>query len=254
MQRKRQRAVAPASPWRRLLRWLARGALAFVLLSLLAVLALRFLDPPTSAFMLARGVAAWRAGDGDYALRHRWVAMDEIAATLPIALVAAEDQKFPHHHGFDLESIGKALDARAGDAPLRGASTITQQVAKNLFLWSGRSWLRKGLEAWFTALIELLWPKQRILEVYANIAEFGDGVYGAEAAARHYFGKPAAALSARESARLAAVLPNPRRLRVERPSPYVSSRVAWIERQVVQLGGAAYLDPPPAEAAGDGSR
>ncbi len=253
MQRKRQRAVAPGSPLRRLLCWLLRGALAFVLLSLLAILALRFLDPPTSAFMLARGIAAWRAGEAGYALQHRWVPLADISPALPIALVAAEDQKFPHHHGFDLESIGKVLDARAGDAPLRGASTISQQVAKNLFLWSGRSWVRKGLEAWFTVLIELLWPKQRILEVYANLAEFGDGVYGAEAAARHYYGKPAAQIDAREAALLAAVLPNPKRMRVDQPSRYLRSRAAWIERQVRQLGGPAYLDAPaPADGAGAG--
>ena len=224
MQRKRQRAVAPASPWRRLLRWLLRGALAFVLLSLLAILALRFLDPPTSAFMLARGIAAWRAGEAGYALQHHWVPLADISPALPIALVAAEDQKFPHHHGFDLESIGKVLDARAGDAPLRGASTISQQVAKNLFLWSGRSWVRKGLEAWFTVLIELLWPKQRILEVYANLAEFGDGVYGAEAAARHYYGTSAAQVSAEQAARLAVLLPNPRKFGRLPNSPYLAAR------------------------------
>lgn len=252
MQRKRKSPAGQRSPWRRVGRWLWRGALAFVLLSVLLVLALRFVAPPTSAFMLARSVAAWRAGDSGFRLQYAWVGRDRIATSLPIALVAAEDQKFPLHHGFDLESIEKALRESDGDAPQRGASTITQQVAKNLFLWSGRSWVRKGLEAWFTALIELLWPKQRILEVYANVAEFGDGVYGAEAAAQYYFRKPAAALGARESARLAAVLPNPKRLRVERPSAYVATRTAWIERQVVQLGGPAYLEaaPVPADAGG----
>ena len=254
MQRKRRSSVAPRSPWRRLGRWLWRGALALVLGSVLLVLALRYVAPPTSAFMLARSMAAWRAGDAGFRLRYEWVGQDRIAPSLPIALVAAEDQKFPLHHGFDLESIGKAWEERDGDAPRRGASTITQQVAKNLFLWPGRSWVRKGLEAWFTALIELLWPKQRILEVYANVAEFGDGVYGAEAAAQHYFRKPAAALGGRESARLAAVLPNPKRLRVERPSSYVSMRVAWIERQVVQLGGPAYLDSAPVDADAGGNK
>jgi monofunctional biosynthetic peptidoglycan transglycosylase len=125
---------------------------------------------------------------------------------------------------------------------LRGASTITQQTAKNLFLWQGRSWVRKGLEAWYTVLIETLWPKRRILEVYANIAEFGDGVYGAEAAARSFFDKPAAALSPGESARLAAVLPNPKRYNARKPGAYVSKRAAWIERQVRHLGGPAYLE------------
>jgi monofunctional biosynthetic peptidoglycan transglycosylase len=224
-------------------RWLRRGALACVLLllaSLLPVLALRWLDPPTSAFMLARQWQARVADDADFSLRYAWVDASRIGSNLPIALVAAEDQKFPHHDGFDVEAIRDALDEGEGRSG-RGASTISQQVAKNLFLWSGRSWLRKGLEAYYTVLIEALWPKPRILEVYANIAEFGDGVYGAEAAARHYFGTSAAQLSPAQSARLAAVLPNPKRLRVDAPSAYVLRRQAWIERQVRQLGGAAYL-------------
>lgn len=256
MQRKRKPAAATASPWRRLARWLWRGLLACVLLSLLAVLVLRYVAPPTSAFMLARAVAAWRAGEAGFELRYRWVDWEGIAPTLPIALVAAEDQKFPYHHGFDLEAIDQAWRERGDGAPRRGASTISQQVAKNLFLWSGRSWVRKGLEAWFTALIELTWPKRRILEVYANIAEFGDGVYGAEAAARHYYGKPAAQLSAREAALLAAVLPNPKRLRVDQPSRYVGMRASWIEHQVRQLGGPTYLDSaaPPAATGGKSSR
>jgi len=256
MQRKRKPAAAIASPWRRLARWLWRGLLACVLLSLLAVLALRYVAPPTSAFMLARAVAAWRSGEAGFELRYRWVDWEGIAPTLPIALVAAEDQKFPYHHGFDLEAIDQAWRERGDGAPRRGASTISQQVAKNLFLWSGRSWVRKGLEAWFTALIELTWPKRRILEVYANIAEFGDGVYGVEAAARHYYGKPAAQLSAREAALLAAVLPNPKRLRVDQPSRYVGMRASWIERQVRQLGGPTYLDSaaPPAATGGKSSR
>jgi monofunctional biosynthetic peptidoglycan transglycosylase len=127
-------------------------------------------------------------------------------------------------------------------------------VAKNLFLWRGRSWLRKGLEAWYTGLVELLWPKRRILEVYANIAEFGDGVYGAEAAARRYFGKPAAALTPAESARLAAVLPNPRRYRVDAPGPYVWRRERWIEAQARNLGGPAYLASCCGVPAGERSR
>ena len=156
-----------------------------------------------------------------------------------IALVAAEDQNFPNHHGFDLDAISSALAARGKGGASRGASTISQQVAKNLFLWSGRSWLRKGVEAYYTFLIETLWPKRRILEVYANIAEFGDGIYGAQAAAQHFYGIPAARLDARQSAALAAVLPNPRR--VEAPTPYQQRRRAWIERQAVQLGGPAWL-------------
>jgi monofunctional glycosyltransferase len=155
-------------------------------------------------------------------------------------VVAAEDQKFPSHRGFDVESIGDAWEQRARGR-VRGASTISQQVAKNLFLWSGRSWVRKGFEAWFTVLIESLWSKQRILEVYLNVAEFGPGIYGAEAAAQRHFGKPAAALTRREAALLAAVLPDPRAMRAAVPSAYVARRARWIERQAAQLGGPAYL-------------
>ena len=150
-------------------------------------------------------------------------------------------QKFPFHHGFDVEAIQDAIaDAEDGDR-LRGASTISQQVAKNLFLWNGRSFVRKGLEAYFTVLIETMWPKRRILEVYLNIAEFGDGVYGAAAASERFFHKTPAQLGSRESALLAAVLPNPRRYRANPPSGYVAQRAEWIERQAAQLGGPSYL-------------
>jgi monofunctional biosynthetic peptidoglycan transglycosylase len=236
------RRITRAGPRRRWWRRTVAAALVLWLSSALPVLLLRWIDPPTSAFMLARQLQARAAGDAEFELAYRWVDAARISPALPIALVAAEDQKFPQHDGFDVAAIRDALeDGGRG----RGASTISQQVAKNLFLWSGRSWLRKALEAYYTVLIEALWPKSRILEVYANIAEFGDGVYGAEAAARGFFGKSAAQLSAAESARLAAVLPNPKRWRVDAPSGYVLRRQAWIERQVRQLGGAAYLDPAP---------
>ena len=181
--------------------------------------------------------------------------MQRIAPHLPLALVAAEDQNFALHHGFDLDAIEKAQQhnermlerAEKRGKPvrrLRGASTISQQTAKNLFLWQGSGptrWLRKGLEVWYTALIELLWPKSRILEVYANSAEFGDGVYGAQAAARSFFRKDASRLSAAEAARLAAVLPSPKRYNAARPGPYVQRRSNAIQRQMRQIGGSAYL-------------
>jgi monofunctional biosynthetic peptidoglycan transglycosylase len=216
-----------------------RVLLAFVALSVLAVLLLRFVDPPTSAMMIERRLAA---SDPGFTLRQQWVDRERIAPALAIAVVAAEDQKFPLHSGFDLDSIESALEKGERNGRLRGASTISQQVAKNLFLWSGRSWVRKGLEAWFTVLIEGTWPKERILETYLNIAEFGDGVYGAEAAAQAFFGKPAAALGEHEAALLAAVLPSPRRMHAGRPSPYVRERAAWIRRQARQLGGPGYLE------------
>jgi len=228
--------------WRRVARWIFLWLpLWFLLLTTAQVLLLRWIPPVTSAFMLSRRVDALVQRDWDFQLRYMWRSNKNISRNLPIALVAAEDQTFPDHHGFDFKAIDKAMKNNQRGRKVRGASTISQQVAKNLFLWKGRSYLRKGLEAWYTVLIEVLWPKQRILEVYANIAEFGDGVYGAEAAARTYFGKPAARLTPSESARMAAVLPSPRRYSVAKPGPYVQRRARWIERQVRHLGGPAYL-------------
>jgi monofunctional biosynthetic peptidoglycan transglycosylase len=156
-------------------------------------------------------------------------------------VVASEDQRFPVHHGFDFKQIQAALEKAGDGGRMRGASTISQQVAKNLFLWNGRSSIRKGAEVWFTLLIEILWPKQRILEVYLNLAEFGPGIYGAQAAAQQIFGKSAARLTREEGARLAAVLPNPKQLRAALPSAYVLRRQGEIERQMAALGGTAWL-------------
>ena len=211
-------------------------------LSALQVAVLRFVDPPTSAFMLARQGEAWRQGGWGFRVAYDWRDLEDISRYLPMAVIAAEDQNFASHSGFDLKAIEKALDHTARGKRVRGGSTISQQVAKNLFLWQGRSWLRKGLEAWYTLLIELMWPKHRILEVYVNVAEFGDGIYGAQAAARSYWRKDAARLSAAESARLAAVLPSPRRYSASRPGPYVQRRAGWIQRQMRQLGGSEYLE------------
>ena len=160
---------------------------------------------------------------------------------MQLAVIASEDQKFPEHRGFDFASIGDALEDRDKGRRTRGASTITQQTAKNLFLWPGQSWLRKGIEAYFTVLIEWCWPKRRILEVYLNVAEFGRGVYGVEAAGRQYFRKSAAQLGPYDAALLAAVLPNPIRLKASSPSLYVRSRQRWIVDQMAGLGGSSYL-------------
>ena len=156
-------------------------------------------------------------------------------------MVAAEDQTFPQHHGFDVAAIRDALDSNASGGRLRGASTLTQQVARNLFLWQGRSYLRKGLEAWFTIWLELLWPKQRILEVYLNIAETGQQTFGVEAAAWRYFQRPASALTREQAALVAAVLPSPRRSRLDRPSDYILRRQATILQQMEQLGKRDWL-------------
>lgn len=227
--------------WRGMWRLFFRLTLIFIGVSLLLVLALRFVDPPTSAFMLSRALDARLAGDKVFRLRQSWQDIENMSKSLPVAVIAAEDQRFPDHHGFDLVEIRKAIDAKRGK-PARGASTISQQVAKNLFLWSGRSYVRKGLEVWFTGLIELTWPKRRIIEVYLNIAEFGDGVYGAEAAAQKYFGVSAQRISSAQAARMAAVLPNPKKMLVAKPSAYVLQRQRWIERQMRQLGGSAVTD------------
>ncbi|WWW35090.1 monofunctional biosynthetic peptidoglycan transglycosylase [Stenotrophomonas rhizophila] len=223
--------------WKRLL-WLP---VLFAAFSVLQVLVLRFIDPPVSTVMVWRYGEALGQGEWDYRLHYQWRDLDQMAPSLPISLVAAEDQRFPVHNGFDLQAIEKARDHNAKGGRLRGASTISQQVAKNLFLWQGRSWVRKGPEVWYTLLIEALWPKSRILEMYANIAEFGDGIYGAQAAARQYWGKDAARLSPAESARPAAVLPAPRRYNAAKPGPFVQRRAARIQRRARQLGGTAYL-------------
>jgi monofunctional biosynthetic peptidoglycan transglycosylase len=210
--------------------------------SILAVAALRWIDPPYTAFMAEAQAAAWAGRDSNYVFRHSWVDLDRISPNLPLAVVAAEDQKFPEHWGFDVEAIEKAYALNQHSHNVRGASTISQQVAKNLFLWSGRSYFRKGLEAYFTILIESLWPKRRILEVYLNIVEFGSGTYGAEAAAQRYFHTPASRLTRGDAAALAAVLPNPERLSAAAPSRYVQQRREWILGQMQALGGPEMLD------------
>ena len=236
MSSKRKRSLP-----RRIVRSCLLALVAWVAIGVVAVALLRFVPPVASSVMLQDWIGAHIAGDDAFELRYRWTPWEKVAPTLPISLVAAEDQKFPHHRGFDIDAIRDALADAEDGARLRGASTISQQVAKNLFLWNGRSFVRKGLEAWFTLLIETLWPKQRILEVYLNIAEFGHGTYGVGAASERYFRTTPARLSAYQSALLAAVLPNPVRFRVDRPSPYLQRRAAWIQRQANQLGGAAYL-------------
>ena len=225
---------------KRIRKLLVRVVLAVVILTVVPVTLLRWLPPPTSAFMLQRRIASVISGRGA-PIRYRWVPWEAISPSMRLAVVAAEDQKFPHHWGFDVDAIATAAEQNEGRRRPRGASTLTQQVAKNLFLWPGPSYLRKGLEAYFAVLLELLWPKRRILEVYLNIAEFGEATYGVGAAAEAFFGTSSARLASHEAATLAAVLPNPRRFRAGNPSPYVLERARWIEAQMQQLGGPAYL-------------
>ncbi len=200
------------------------------------------LPVPFSAVMVERQIGAWLSGDFRYVAHSDWVSMDEISPWMGLAVIAAEDQKFPQHWGFDVSAIEKALaHNERNENRIRGASTLSQQTAKNLFLWDGRSWVRKGLEAGLTLGMETVWSKKRILSVYLNIAEFGDGVFGVEAAAQRYFHKPASRLSLSESALLAAVLPNPLRFKANAPSGYVRNRQAWIMRQMRQLGGESFM-------------
>lgn len=210
--------------------------LQLFLLTAIVVLVFRWVEPPITAFMLQA-----QPQPGVVALEYQWVDRDDIAFDAFAAVLAAEDQRFFLHSGLDFEEIQDAVGDRMRGRKLRGASTISQQVAKNLFLWPGRSFLRKGLEAYFTVLIEWLWPKQRILEVYLNIAEFGAGVYGVQAASVHFFSKPASRLRLDEAALLVAVLPNPKTLRVDAPTDYVRERQAWIIKQAQRLKRSGQL-------------
>ena len=221
---------------RRVRRWLLVAALAFLLATWTPVLALRFIDPPATAFMLFNNRAPLDQ------TRHTWRDRAELGEESALAVMAAEDQNFPRHHGVDFDAIAKAVEDNERGGRLRGGSGITQQLAKNLFLWPGRSLVRKGLEAYLAVVIDLLLPKRRVLELYLNVVEIGPGIYGVPAASLHYFGVEPAALSPQQAALLAAVLPNPNRLRVERPSEYVRVRQAWIRDQADHLRTAGWLD------------
>jgi monofunctional biosynthetic peptidoglycan transglycosylase len=245
---------------RRLARWVFIGLVAAFLITALPVVTMRWVDPWYSAFMLDAALDASRAGKKNYQTDYRWVDLERISPHAAVAVIAAEDQYFPFHAGFDFKSIREAIrhnekQVKKRRPRIRGASTITQQVAKNLFLWSGRGYVRKGLEAYFTLLIEVSWPKERILEVYLNVAQFGDGIYGVEAAAQRFYRKTASRLNREEAAVLAAVLPNPITFKVQAPSVYVIKRRDWILTQMRGLGGPSYLrelenptGPPKARA------
>lgn len=209
-----------------------KAVLAFLLVTVAPVVVLRWLPPPTSAFMLYRHFEDLQAGQGYKAIDYRWTNPKQISAYAYKAVVASEDQRFFRHYGFDFDAIQASIDRYQDGGKLRGASTISQQVAKNLFLVPAKNFLRKGLEVWLTVLIELIWSKQRILEVYLNIAEFGDHLFGIEAASRRYFSVPANRLSPSQAALLAATLPNPIVLKARQPSAYVLKRQHWILQQM----------------------
>jgi monofunctional glycosyltransferase len=219
---------------------IAKVLLAWLGIWLAGIVIFAFLPVPFSAVMVERQLGAWFSGRFDYVAHSDWVSMDEISPWMALAVIASEDQKFPEHWGFDVDAIQKVLD-NDGSEQMRGASTLSQQTAKNLFLWDGRSWVRKGLEAGLTVGLETVWTKRRILTVYLNIAEFGNGVFGVEEASQRYFHKPASRLTISEAALLAAVLPNPIRFRADAPSGYIRMRQQWIMRQMRQLGGEGFL-------------
>jgi len=240
-------APSPRGGGRRWFRRLCRRTLTCVfvlfLLPVVAIIAFRWLPVPYSSFMFIRQVERLLPGHDVPPIRHQWVDLEDMSPLMPLAVIAGEDQRFPDHWGFDFRAISQALDYNSKQTrKVRGASTISQQTAKNLFLWGGRSLLRKGLEAWLTLCLEVFWSKERILEVYLNIAEFGDGIYGVQAASTSLFKTSPARLSRRQTALLAAVLPSPRRFHAERPSAYILSRARWIEINMKRLGGTRFLD------------
>ncbi|HEY2382439.1 MAG TPA: monofunctional biosynthetic peptidoglycan transglycosylase [Terriglobia bacterium] len=222
------------SRWRPIRLVLLTIPLGYLVLSVALVVVLRFAAPPASMLMVERRVESWHTGQ-KYSPQYKWVDFDRMAPAMPLAVIASEDQNFMTHHGFDWGAIQRAMDYDENGKQLRGGSTLTQQTAKNLFLWPERNWIRKGFEAYFTVLLETCWTKRRILETYLNIVEFGDGIYGVEAAAQHYFHKPAARLTPEEAALLAAVLPNPHRYKPNAPGPYIRSRQQWILQQMGHL-------------------
>jgi len=236
--RRRSRGRARARPL-----WRGLGALALLVMTatLVPIAVLRVVPPPTSAFMIASHRRDPATGRPCARIDYQWQPWKKIHRSLPRAVVVAEDQRFLDHSGFDTRAIGEALDEYVSGGGMRGASTITQQVAKNLFLWPGRSLLRKGLEAWLTVFIELLWPKQRILEVYVNVAQFGPCLFGAEAAARQLFDVHASELSVRQAALLAAVLPAPGRMRPDDPGPFTQQRAQEIADELHRVAGGSYL-------------
>jgi monofunctional biosynthetic peptidoglycan transglycosylase len=223
-----------------------KSIVAFFVVSILLVVLLRFVNPFYTITMASRKIEAIFSDKKNKSIAFKWKNYNEISPYLPLAIITAEDQKFPEHFGFDVEAIEKAVEhnekVKQGKRKrIKGASTISQQVAKNVFLWQGRSYIRKGLEVYFTLLIEFFWPKQRIIEVYMNVAEMGDMVFGAEAAAKKYFRKPAAKLTQSEAATIAVILPNPRKYSATNPGPYVAKRRDWCINMMNKLGGKTFL-------------
>ena len=203
----------------------------FFFSSILAVVAYKFIPVYITPLMVIRCVE--QASNGEtIRMKHHWVPLEEMSPYMPLAVMSSEDQNFENHHGFDLDAIEKAVEERKSGKRNRGASTISQQTAKNVFLWPQSSWIRKGFEVYFTTLIELIWGKERIMEVYLNSIEMGDGIYGAEAVAQQHFKSSAEYLSKQQCALIAATLPNPRKFSSKNPSSYMIKRQGWILKQM----------------------
>ena len=232
--------MALKDTWSKALWWTKRIVLFFLIASLLSVIIFRFVPIPFTPLMVVRAAEQLIEGK-DIILKKDWKSLEEISPHLPLAVMASEDQLFLEHFGFDFKSMQKAFENNSKKSKrIKGASTISQQVAKNVFLWQGRSYFRKALEAYFTLLIEIFWSKERIMEVYLNVAEMGNGIYGAEACTRKYFFKSAQSLTRPQSALIAAVLPNPRRWNPAKPTGYINQRKNWIVRNMNNLGAIAW--------------
>jgi len=212
-------------------RFLLKLILGLIAFSIFMVLLYKWVPVPATPLMVIRYFE-----NPEEPIKHDWVSYNEISGYLPLAVLSSEDQNFLNHSGFDMKAIEKAIENNNKGKRVRGASTISQQTAKNVFLWPGRNWIRKGLEAYFTLLIETIWSKQRIMEVYLNSIEMGNGIYGAEAASQHWFKKSAVKLNAYEAAAIAAILPNPRVYRANPASNYIAQRKSWIVRQMRNYG------------------
>jgi monofunctional glycosyltransferase len=227
--------------WSRIKRWLLKAVVYFFVISISLVIIFKWVPIPFTSTMVARKIEAMVDGKNSE-IHYDWASYDEISKEAGLSVVAAEDQMFPDHWGFDFENMANAFNNNMKGKKIRGASTLSQQVAKNVFLWQSRSYIRKGLEVYFTLLIELIWGKERILEAYLNVAETGDMTFGFEAAAKRFYGKSAKNLTREQAARIASVLPSPRKWSVAKPGPYVSRRTGQISRQMRALGGAKYIE------------
>lgn len=228
---------------KKILKFILKAFLWFLAIPIIAVVVFKWVPVPMTPLMIIRSFEQWQ-DDKDIVWKHDWVSIDNVSSHLELAVVCSEDQNFLKHNGFDMGAIEKAIENNKKGKRVRGASTISQQTAKNVFLWPGRSWLRKGLETYVTFLIELIWSKERIMEVYLNSIEMGNGIYGAEAASQHWFKKSAINLNRSEAAAIAAILPNPRKYRANPPTNYIARRKAWVVRQMGFHGGTLKYDKP----------